>query len=101
MQGTLMACPVIVRLPKADPLGVGGRGCTVAVLPSLKLGNPFLILYTSVSNAHVWEPSSYSQAGWNRCNLNLFLFWCCTRAGAVYCDLAVLGNMMADPLQAK
>ena len=93
--------PVIVRLPRADPLRVGGGGGTAAVLPSLKLGNPFLILYSSVSNAHVWEPSPYSQAGWNRCNLDLFLIWCCTCAGAVYFDLNVLDNMMADPLQAK
>ena len=64
--------PGFVNCPGTDPLGGGIDGDTAAILLGLKLYNsfPFLHRYiTLIAGSH----HLISQAGWNRCNLSIYL----------------------------
>ena len=67
--------PGFVHCPGTDPLGGGGLAhCSdiAAILLGLKLNNsfPFLHRYvTLIGGSH----HLISQAGWNRCNLSIYL----------------------------
>ena len=69
---SLVACPGSSIARELIPLGGGIGGDTAAILLGLKLYNsfPFLHRYiTLIAGSH----HLISQAGWNRCNLSIYL----------------------------
>ena len=69
---SLVACPGLSIARELIPLGGGIGGDTAAILLGLKLYNsfPFLHRYiTLIAGSH----HLISQAGWNRCNLSIYL----------------------------
>ena len=69
---SLVACPGSSIARELIPLGVGIGGDTAAILIGLKLYNsfPFLHRYITLTGG---SHHLISQAGWNRCNLSIYL----------------------------
>ena len=71
---SLVACPGLSIARELIPLGGGIGADTAAILLGLKLYNsfPFLHRYiTLIAGCH----HLISQAGWNRCNLSIYLLY--------------------------
>ena len=85
--------PGVVNCPGTDPLGGGIGGDTAAILLGLKLYNsfPFLHQYiTLIAGSH----HLISQAGWNRCNLSIYLIHLSSATGLIQ---VLPGHPLADP----
>ena len=87
---SLVACPGLSIARELIPLGGGIGADTAAILLGLKLYNsfPFLHRYiTLIAGCH----HLISQAGWNRCNLSIYLLsviFVLLLLFSVYCHLA-------------